>query len=178
MVSLVKNIKKLEEFLNEFSRKPKIICISETRTNDKNIHLVALPGYSFYSENFSTKARGVGIYVVDSFYCQEITNLRLNLIGCEDVWIEINLNDKTNLVVGTDYRHPQPKYLKFSQAFYNNLLKLKENKKYVVLKDFNVDHNWLDDSPPLRQLRTRFLLFYLVFLIHVWRVAIIRMDLK
>ena len=40
MVSLVKNIEKLEEFLNKFSRKPDIICISETRTNDKNIHSV------------------------------------------------------------------------------------------------------------------------------------------
>ena len=121
MVSFVKNIEKLKEFLNEFSRKPEIICISETRTNDKNIHSVALPGYSFYSNNSSSKAGGVGIYVVDSFSCQEITNLRLNLLGCEDVWIEVNLNDKTNLVVGTVYRHPQPNYLKFSQAFYNNL---------------------------------------------------------
>ena len=67
MVSLVKNIEKLEEFLNKFSRKPEIICISETRTNDKNIHSVSLPGYSFYSNNSSTKADGVGIYVVDSF---------------------------------------------------------------------------------------------------------------
>ena len=56
MVCFVKNIKKLEEFLNEFSRKPEIICISETRTNDKNIHSVALPGYSFDSNNSSTKA--------------------------------------------------------------------------------------------------------------------------
>ena len=95
--------------------------------------MVALPGYSFYSNNSSTKTGGVDIYVVDSFYCQEITNLRLNLLGCEDVWIEVNLNDKTNLVVGTVYRHPQPNYLKFSQAFYNNLLKLKGNKKFVVL---------------------------------------------
>ena len=100
MVSLVNNIDKLDEFLNEFSRKPETICISETRTNDKNIHSVALPGCSLYSNNSCTKADGVGIYVVDSFYCQEITNLRLNLIGCEDVWIEVNLNDKTNFAVG------------------------------------------------------------------------------
>ena len=89
MISLVKNIEKLEEFLNEFSQKPEIICISETRTNDKNIPSVALPRYSFYSNNSSIKAGAVGIYVVDSFYCQEITNLCLNLLGCEDVWIEV-----------------------------------------------------------------------------------------
>ena len=149
MISLVKNIEKLEEFLNEFSRKPEIICISEIRTNDKNIHSVALPRYSFYSNNSSTKAGAVGIYVVDSFYCQEITNVRLNLLGCEDIWSEVSLNDKTNLVVGTVYRHPQPNCLKFSQAFYSNLRKLKicglrgketKNKKFVVLGDFNVKY--------------------------------------
>ena len=78
-------------------------CNSETRTNDKNIHSVALPGYSFYSNNSFTKAGGVGMHVVDSFYYHEITNLRLNLLGCEDVCIEVNLNDKTNLVVCTVY---------------------------------------------------------------------------
>ena len=74
------------------------------------------------------------LLTLSSFYCQEITNLRLNLLGCEDVWIEVNLNDKTNLVVGTVYRHPQPNYLKFSQAFCNNLLKLK--KKICGLRGF------------------------------------------
>ena len=64
MVSLVKNIEKLEKFLNEFSRKPEIICISKTRTNDKNIHSVALPGYSFYSNNSFTKAGGVDIMLL------------------------------------------------------------------------------------------------------------------
>ena len=104
MVSLVKSIDKLEEFLNKFSRKPNIICISETRTNDKHVHSVSLPGYSFYSNNSSIKAGGVGIYVVDSFYCQEIVNLWLNLLGCDNKWIEVNLNDKTNLVGTIDAR--------------------------------------------------------------------------
>ena len=77
MVSLVKNIEKLEEFLIEFSRKPEIICISKTKTNDKNIHLVALPGYSFYCSNSSTKASGVGIYVVESFYLSVVKKLQI-----------------------------------------------------------------------------------------------------
>ena len=84
MVSLVKSIDKLKEFLNKFSRKPNIICISKTRTNDKHVHLVSLPGYSFYSNNSSIKTGGVGIYVVDSFYRQEIVNLWLNLLRCDN----------------------------------------------------------------------------------------------
>ena len=62
----------------------------------------------FYGNNSSTKAAGDGIYVVDAFCCQEVTNLGLNLLSCEDVWIEVDLNDKTNLFVGTvmDYILP------------------------------------------------------------------------
>jgi len=128
MISLVKNIDKLEEFLSEFTCKPDIICISETRTNDKNIASISLLGYLFYCNNFSTKAGGASIYVTDSISCQEITDLRLNLQDCEDVWIEVNVNNETTLVVGTVYRHPQPNYFEFSQALNKIVLKLKVNK--------------------------------------------------
>ena len=94
----------------------------------------------FYSNNSYTKVCGVGIYVANSFYCQEITNLRINLSGCENVWIEVVLNDETTLVVGTVYRHPQPNNLQFSQALCSNLLRLKANKRFVVLGDFNIDY--------------------------------------
>ena len=50
MVNLVKNIENLENFINRFSRKPDIICISETRVNDDNINYVGLPGYTFLSQ--------------------------------------------------------------------------------------------------------------------------------
>ena len=50
-----------------------------------------------------------------------------------------------------------------------------------IIKDLNPNNHMgmmLYLQNLLRQLHTRYLLFYLVFLIHVWRVVIIRMDLK
>ena len=61
-----KNLDKLEEFLRKFAKMPDIICLSETRTNQHNFVGVNLPGYCFYSNNFSTKAGGFGVYVIKS----------------------------------------------------------------------------------------------------------------
>ena len=66
MISLVKNIEKLEDFLDNFAPKPDIICISETRTNASNVELVSLPGYNFFCNHSNTKAGGAGVYVVES----------------------------------------------------------------------------------------------------------------
>ena len=141
IVSLVKNIENFENFINRFSRKPDIICRSETRVNDGNINYVGLSGYTFLNNNSCTRAGGVGIYVNDSFYCHELFNLRMHLEGCEDIWIEVTLSDKSTLIIGSIYRHPLPNFHKFSQAFSNNLLKLKPKKRFVVLGDFNIDYN-------------------------------------
>jgi len=32
--------------------------------------------------------------------------LELNLNGCEDIWINLNVNQTKNLTIGTIYRHP------------------------------------------------------------------------
>ena len=48
IVSLNKNIDKLEEFLNKFSHLPDIVCVSETRTNEMNIKNNNIPGYNFF----------------------------------------------------------------------------------------------------------------------------------
>ena len=108
-----------EDFVSHFARKPDVICISETRVNDSNIKYVGLPGYTFFNNNSCTSAGGVGIYVVDSIYCHELDSFRMHLEGCEDIWIEVTLSDKSTLVIGSVYRHPQPNYRNFSQIFLN-----------------------------------------------------------
>ena len=88
-----------------------------------------------------TRAGGVGIYAVDSIYCHDLDSFRMHLEGCEEIWIEVTLSDKSTLVIGSVYRHPQPNYCNFSQIFTNNLLKLKPVIRFVVLRDFNIDYN-------------------------------------
>ena len=57
----------------------------------------------------------------------------MNLVGCEDVWIETKLNHKTTLTIGSVYTNPKPNLKEFSAAFKSNLLQLKANKGLVVL---------------------------------------------
>ena len=47
VVSLIKNINKLEDFIDEFTRKPDIICISKTKTNNENLKYIALRGCNY-----------------------------------------------------------------------------------------------------------------------------------
>ena len=55
VVSLVKNINKVEDFLNEFIRKPDVICSSKTKLKNKNLqYTVTLSGHNFFCNNSVT----------------------------------------------------------------------------------------------------------------------------
>ena len=56
IVSLSKNIDKLEEFLNKFTGKIDIICISETRWTDAKLNSATIPGYQIYCCNSKSMA--------------------------------------------------------------------------------------------------------------------------
>ena len=146
MISLVKNIEKLEDFLDNFSPKPDIICISETRTNASNVELVSLPGYNFFCNHSNTKAGGAGVYVVESLKSCALHTLNLKIDGCEDVWTEVTISDKNKIVVGSVYRHPKSNLKLFFSKFQNNIISLKTYNKFVVLGDFNIDYNCHDTS--------------------------------
>ena len=120
-MSLNKNNNKLEEFLNKFSYLPDIVCVSETRTNEISVKNINIPSYNFFYNNSSTRAGGAGIYIIDSLTCHELLSFRINVLACEDVWIEVTTNLKTKFVIGTVYRHTQRKFQTFEAAFIRNL---------------------------------------------------------
>ena len=150
VVSLVKNINKVEDFLNEFTRKPDVICISETKLKNENLQYITLYGYNFFCYNSVTKAGGAGIYVINSIHCVEVCDLRMNLTGCEDVWVQATLGDKSTLVIGSVYRHPHPNFLEFLKAFNKNFLKLKAKKRFVILEDLNIDYGRYLSNPRVK----------------------------
>ena len=61
--SLPKNVDKLEEFLNEMTRLPNIIAISETKLNCYTYSNISNPNYNFFQSDSPTLAGGVGIYL-------------------------------------------------------------------------------------------------------------------
>ena len=92
----------------------------------------------FFCKNSVTKDGRAGIYVINSIHCVEVYDLRMNLTGCEDVWVQATLGDKSTLVIGSVYRHPHPNFLEFSKAFNKNFLKLKAKKRFVILGDLSI----------------------------------------
>ena len=82
--------------------------------------------------------------MIGSFYCRELINCFVCIwkgVRIYRLRTEVTLSDKSTVVIGSVYRHPQPIYHKFSQVSTNNLLKLKPLKIFVVLGDFNINCN-------------------------------------
>ena len=85
IVSLNKNLDKIENFLNEFKNKLEIIFVSETRVNDSIPECIDFPGYSFLYANFKTKAK---FFYVFSINCHKLPNMYMALTGCKDLGAE------------------------------------------------------------------------------------------
>ena len=59
----------------------------------------------------------------------------------ESVFIEICYKNKKNIIVGCIYRHPVMDLDEFNNEYFDPLMEklLKEDKKLVLLGDFNID---------------------------------------
>ena len=74
----------------------------------------------------------------------------MKIDGCEDVWMEVTVNDKTKIVVGAVYRHPQSNIKLFSMEFKKKILCLKTYKRFIILGDINIDYNCYNSSNSVR----------------------------
>ena len=141
IVSLSKNLYKLENFLTQVVYAPDIIAINETRIKYSvpNIYYVNLQGYKFIHADTHKNAGGVGLYVKN---CTDIIILNKRQIkncDCETLWVEIKLNNK-KYAVGVIYRHPDPSFKTFSEELFSFLHKLNDQKYvYFVCGDFNIN---------------------------------------
>ena len=102
---LAKNFEKMKDFLQKLPQKLNVVCISETRTNVTNLKLTNLPGYHFYYNNFATRAGGSGIFVPKSLPSKELVDLCMNMLDCEDVWVEISTGKIDTIVIPSIYQH-------------------------------------------------------------------------
>ena len=69
--SLETHFNDLKLFLNQFSNKVELLCISETRLTDRHMKFCDLPGYILRYRNYNTNAGGSAIYVAQDAdsYC-------------------------------------------------------------------------------------------------------------
>ena len=141
IVSLQKNFDAFTNFLNRFPRTVSVICLSETRLNDRKINYSSLPGYRLFYNNSVTKAGGSAIYVSDCLNCHQLSQSKIKCDGCEDVWVNVKLNNSETLVVGSVYRHPNNVIKNFEDAFISVIKSFKSNQNYIVLGDFNINYD-------------------------------------
>ena len=86
-LSIYKN--KIDECLNDMTRLPDAIAISETKLNATSSSNIDIPNYHFFHNDSPSMAGGVGIYLKNTLtYCLR-NNLFLKTPNCENLWIEI-----------------------------------------------------------------------------------------
>ena len=87
--SFSKNLDKIEEFLNDMTRFPDAIAISETKLNSNSSSNNNIPHYNFLHNDSPTNAGGVAFYIKDTSQFPLRDDLSLNLPNCEYIWIQI-----------------------------------------------------------------------------------------
>ena len=92
-------------FVNQISKPADIICLSETRLNDRNLGNCSITGYTLYHCNSETKAGGLTIFVFERPKRQKVLQTKIKSKRLEDVWVEIIFNKNISLTVGSKYRH-------------------------------------------------------------------------
>ena len=116
---------------------PEIIAISETKLNS-NLNTF-LPGYTFIPNNFTTNASGVGVFIKDTLGYKTGTEYQLNIMGCEEIWVKIQLNN-TEKGFSVLNRHPSSKHSDFQSSIEKTIVIFNKQKLiYYLCWDFIVD---------------------------------------
>jgi len=141
------------DLLSQFDQPPCIILISETRINNEPSTNITIPGYTFVHSPSLTKAGGVGAYVSDLLNFTINDTLKLNVNGCEDLWLNVTFsNIKSQYVFGVIYRHPHNNHSQFYNALDESLQILNRgNKNVIVMGDININMIGDQNSTLLQQ---------------------------
>lgn len=143
--SLPKNFHSINIFINSLSFKPSVICVSETwLESDTNItNIYKLHNYVFLSRcRKSKRGGGVGMYVRNDLEFTDITALySFEDTVFECLLVEINLKNKSNIIVASLYRPPGTDLNIFTNGIPSFLMQFdkRKNKKLIIAGDFNVN---------------------------------------
>lgn len=140
VVSIIKNINKLEQLIQEIKVQPEIIGITETKLKDHFQHKPTITGYTFINKNSLTNAGGVGFFIKSNLSFKIINDYELKLNSCEDLWVEVYLKNNRKLTFGVIYRHPKGNLNDFKLKFEQTIENLnKNNSSYIICGDYNID---------------------------------------
>ena len=67
----------------------------------------------------------------EELHCQQLLAIKVKANGCEDVCVELRINNNESLVVGSVYRHPITNIKGFRDAFVHVIKTFKTNQNYL-----------------------------------------------
>ena len=138
--SLTKNFDALYYLISSLPVSPDVVCVSETRIKGDPLINISIPNYNFVHKYSPTNAGGVAISKKHQF--KVIQEFKLNLKGCEELWIKLISNKYSNhdIIIGVICRHPTGDTEEFSDALCNSISKINKHKKlFYLVGDFNLD---------------------------------------
>ena len=153
--SLQKNIDKLITFLAEFSEKPDIIAISETKIKcGQPLLNVNISGYSFIHCDSVTNSGGVGFYIKQTLIYKQKSEININLSFVENMCIEVKTTTGP-IVIGVVYRHPTKlvnDYECFTKNLYDIFAELRANNTvFYAVGDYNIDLLQINTNQTIRK---------------------------
>lgn len=147
MRGLFSNKRYIEYILN-FHNNVDIITLSETHISSTDGEVYDIPGYKLHMKNRTTgPGGGVGAYVNKNLSSISVDRRKdLEFHNLELMWLEIQLKNTKNFLLGVIYRPPDTSdYLPkdFNKIFTDNLSNVfNESKEVILMGDVNV--NYLD----------------------------------
>ena len=80
------------------------------------------------------------MYIKASINATVRDQFRLELPGCEDLWIELPLKNGKQCYISVIYKHPKINILDFQTHFSKSIEQLnKTNRKFYICRDMNIN---------------------------------------
>ena len=104
------------------------------------------------SPNGTGLAGGVGMYIKASINAAVRDQFRLELSGCEDLWIELPLKNGKQYYISVIYKHPKTNILDYQTHLTKSIKQLnKTNRKFYICGDMNIDFLKVQSNSMIKQ---------------------------
>ena len=148
--SLSKNFDKLKTCLKELNHDFSIIGLSETHLKDKPHDYYHLPGYKIeYTNRINREKGGVCLFISDKINYKVRSDLSHATDNYESCFIEIEIPNRQNAVVGVIYRAHTAidNFIEDIDSVFQIISK--ESKVSYVMGDYNIDLLKEDSNPQI-----------------------------
>ena len=136
-----------------------IFSLSETHINNSTpTQLLKFRGTTSLTKTEVGTHGGVAVYITDCKPFIKRTDLKINKL--ESIWLEINFPNTESFLISVWCRPPSTsKFLptNFNELLRNLLIKASsENKETILIGDFNINYQKVDDNGELKSIFTLF----------------------